>query len=112
MKRIINRLTSNVERFEKSIKNISIRKRENIQKSMIRPLYQEILKSLFIVISLLIDALIPLEILRRLPFITNFISAIITISIFLFVEIKIYNILWGKNGRWSIENFKSNQKFK
>ena len=101
-----NRLTSNVERFEEMINNISIRKRESIQKSMIRPLYQEVLKSLFFVILLLVDSLIPLEILRYLPGIINIILALIILSVFLFVEIRIYNLLWGKNGRWSIEKYK------
>ena len=101
-----NRLTSNVERFEEMINNISIRKRESIQKSMIRPLYQEVLKSLFLVILLLVDSLIPLEILQYFPGIINIILALIILSVFLFVEIRIYNLLWGKNGRWSIKKYK------
>ena len=106
MKHRINRLTSNVEKFEELMNNIIIRKRESIQKSMMRPLYQEVLKSVFLVVILLIDTLIPLEIFRDLPGIINIILALIILGIFLFVEIHIYNLLWGKNGRWPIEKYK------
>lgn len=112
MKHRINRLTSNVERFEELINNTIIRKRKSIQKSMIRPLYQEVLKSVFLVIILLIDTLIPLEIFRCLPSIINIILALIILSIFLSVEIHIYNLLWGKNGRWSIEKYKKTSEKK
>jgi hypothetical protein len=106
MKQRINRLTSNVERVEKLINNLLIRKRESIQKSMIRPLYQELLKSLFLITVILIDTLIPLEIFQVFPSILNIILALITLSIFLFVEIYIYNLLWGRNGRWSLDKYK------
>jgi hypothetical protein len=106
MKQKINRLSSNVERFEKLINNYSIRKKESIQKSMIRPLYQEILKTLFLVIIIIIDTLIPLEIFQILPSVINVIVALIVLSIFLFVELYIYNRLWGKNGLWSLEKYK------
>ena len=106
----INRQTSNVERVEKLIKNFSIRKQESIQKSMIRPLYQEILKSLFLVFVILLDSLIPLEIFRYFPYIINIILALICLSIFLLGEIYIYNLLWGKIGRWSLEKYKNYHK--
>jgi hypothetical protein len=108
MKQKINRLSSNVERFEKLINNYSIRKKESIQKSMIRPLYQELFKTLFFVIIIIIDTLIPLEIFKVLPNIINIIVALIVLSIFLFVELHIYNLLWGKKGRWSLEKYKEN----
>lgn len=105
MKQKINRLSSNVERFEKLINDFSIRKKESIQKSMIRPLYQEVLKSLFLVIIIIVDTLIPLEIFRILPNLINIIVTLIVLSIFLFVELYIYYLLWGKNGRWSLEKY-------
>jgi len=86
--------------------NLLKRKRESIQKSMIRPLYQEALKSLFLVIVLFVDTLIPLEIYLDLPNIINIVLALVTLGIFLYVEICIYNLLWGKNGRWSLEKYK------
>ncbi len=105
MKQKINRLSSNVERFEKLINDFSIRKKESIQKSMIRPLYQEVLKSLFLVIIIIVDTLIPLEIFQILPNLINIIVTLIVLSIFLFVELYIYYLLWGKNGRWSLEKY-------
>lgn len=106
MKQKTNRLTSNVERVENLLKNFSIRKRENIQKSMIRPLYQEVLKSLFFIIVLIVDTLIPLEIFQDFSNIIGILFALIVFSIFLYIEIWIYNKLWGKSGHWSLEKYK------
>jgi len=105
MKTKINRLTSHVERTENFINYLLRRKRENIQKSLIRPLYQEALKSLFLVAVLLIDTLIPLEIFQSLPTTINIIFAPLILILFLYVEIRIYNHLWGKKGRWSLEKY-------
>jgi hypothetical protein len=112
MKPKINRLTSHVERTESFINYLSRRKRENIQKSLIRPLYQEALKSLFLVAVLLVDTLIPLEIFQGLPSTINIIFALLILALFLYVEICIYNQLWGKKGRWSLEKNKTPQKIK
>ena len=106
MKSKIDRLSSQVERTESFVNYLLKRKREGIQKSLIRPLYQEALKSLFLVVVLLVDTLIPLEIFRILPAIINIIFALIALFIFLYFEIYIYNRLWGKNGRWSLEKYK------
>lgn len=106
MKQKINRLNSNVDRFENLLKNFSIRKRESIQKSMIRPLYQEALKSLFFVIVIIVDTLIPLEIFQNLSNIIGILFTLVIFSIFLYVEIWIYNKLWGKSGHWSLEKYK------
>ena len=106
----MNQITSYVERTESLMNNLLKRKRENIQKSMIRPLYQEALKSLFLVVVLLVDTLIPLEIYKNLPDIINIILTLVTLGIFLYVEIRIYNQLWGKNGRWSLEKYKKTQE--
>ena len=105
MKPKINRLTSHVERTEGFINHLLRRKRENIQKSLIRPLYQEALKSLFLVIVLLVDTLIPLEMFQSLPATINIIFALVILILFLYVEIRVYNHLWGKKGRWSLEKY-------
>ena len=113
MKPKINRLTSHVERKESFINYLLRRKRENIQKSLIRPLYQEALKSLFLVAVLLIDTLIPLEIFQSLPTTINIIFALLILILFLYVEIRIYNQLWGEKGRWSLDKYKKTpQKIK
>jgi len=101
-----NRLTLHVEKTEGLTNYLLKRKRESIKKSLIRPLYQEALKSLFIVIVLLVDTLIPLEIFRDLPSIINIVVALIALVIFLYVEMRIYNLLWGKKGRWPLEKYK------
>lgn len=112
MKQRINRLTSHVEKTETFTKYLLRKKIESIQKSLIRPLYQEVLKSLFLVIILLVDSLIPLEIYLDLPNIINVVSALTSLGIFLYVEMRIYNLLWGKNGRWSLEKYKKKTKKK
>ncbi len=101
-----NRLRSHVERTENFINYLLRRKREGIQKSLIRPLYQEALKSLFLVVVLLVDTLIPLEIFWDFPATINIVFALIALVIFLYVEMCIYNLLWGKKGHWSIEKYK------
>ena len=106
MKPKINRLTSFVERTEGVINHLLRRKRESIQKSLIRPLYQEALKSLVLVFVLLVNTLIPLEIFKDHPATINIIFALVILTLFLYVEMRIYNQLWGKKGRWSLEKYK------
>ena len=106
MKPKINRLRLHVERTESFINYLLRRKQMNIQKSMIRPLYQEAFKSLFLVVVLLIDTLIPLEIFQSFPVTVNIILALFILIIFLYIEIRIYNQLWGEKGRWSLEKYK------
>lgn len=110
MKKIINRLNLQVERIETLTRYLLKRRRENIQKSLIRPLYQEILKSIFLVIIILIDTLVPLEIYFDFPNIVNILLSFLAIIIFLYVEMRIYNVLWGKNGRWSLEKYEKNSE--
>jgi hypothetical protein len=105
MKPKINRPASHVERTENFINYLLRRKRENIQKSLIRPLYQEALKSLFLVAVLLIDALIPLEIFQSLPATIDIIFALLILILFIYLEMRVYNHLWGKKGRWSLEKY-------
>ena len=101
-----SRLDIHVEKTENLVNYLLRKKRENIQNSLVRPLYQETLKSLFIVIVLLIDTLIPLEVFRMLPYPLNIVITLIILGIFLYIEIRLYNSLWGKKGRWSIEKYK------
>jgi len=82
------------------------RRRENIINSMVRPLYQEMLKSLFIVVALLLDTLIPLEIIRVFSSPLDIFLALLTLGFFFYVEIRIYNSLWGKKGRWPLDKYK------
>ncbi len=111
MAQITNRLISPVKKTEDLTKYLLKRKQENIKKSLLRPLYQEALKSLFLVAVLLIDTLIPLEIFLDLFSPLNIILAIVVLIIFLYIEIRMYNAFWGKKGRWSLEKYKkTNEK--
>ena len=101
-----NRLDIQVEKTENLVNYLLRKKRENIQNSLVRPLYQEALKSLFLVIILLLDTLIPLEVFRMLFSPLNIVTSLIILVIFLYIEIRLYNSLWGKKGRWSIEKYK------
>jgi len=101
-----NRLDIHVEKTENMVNYLLRKKRDNIQNSLVRPLYQEALKSLFLVIVLLIDTLIPLEVFRMFSSPLNIVMSLIIFSIFLYIEIRFYNSVWGKKGRWSVEKYK------
>lgn len=101
-----NRLDLHVEKTEKLVHYLLRKKRENIQNSLVRPLYQEALKSLFLVVVLFIDAFIPLEVWRNLMSPFNIALCLVVLGVFLYVEIRIYNSLWGKKGRWSLDKYK------
>lgn len=97
---------SHTATLDKTIQYLLKRRRESIVKSMIRPLYQEALKSLFLVVVLLVDTLILLEIFLDLFVPLNIILAIVFLIIFLYIEIRVYNAFWGKKGRWPLEKYK------
>lgn len=101
-----SRLDVHVEKTENLVKYLLRKKRDNIQNSLVRPLYQEALKSLFLVVVLLIDTFIPLEVYRDLPAPFNIAVSLFVLGVFLYVEIRLYNSFWGKKGRWSIEKYK------
>lgn len=101
-----NRLDVHVEKTENLVNYLLRKKRENIRNSLVRPLYQEALKSFFLVVVLLIDTFIPLEVFRILSSPFNIALCLVVIGVFLYVEIRIYNSLWGKKGRWSLDKYK------
>jgi hypothetical protein len=101
-----SRLDVQVEKTENLVNYLLRKKKENIQNSLVRPLHQEALKSLFLVVILLIDTLIPLEIFRMLSYPLNIVISLIILGIFLYIEVRFYNSLWGKKGRWSVEKYK------
>jgi hypothetical protein len=101
-----NRLDLHVEKTENLVHYLLRKRRENIQNSLIRPLYQEALKSLFLVAVLLIDTLVPLELFVMLGFPFNIVISLTVTLFFLYIEIRVYNTIWGKQGRWSLNNYK------
>ncbi|MCX6661468.1 MAG: hypothetical protein NTY91_02845 [Euryarchaeota archaeon] len=101
-----SRLDLHVEKTENLAKYLLKKKKENIQNSLVRPLYQEALRSLFLVIVLLIDTLFPLDAYRSVVVPFNIVVALIILVVLLYIEIRLYNAFWGKKGRWSIEKYK------
>lgn len=102
-----SRLDLHVEKTENLFNYLLKKKKENIQNSLVRPLYQEALKSLFFVAVLLLDTLIPLEAYRSFIVPINFLIAIVLLGVFVYLEIRVYNALWGKKGRWSLEKYRT-----
>jgi hypothetical protein len=105
-----SRLDVHVEKTENLVQYLLKKKKQNIQNSLARPLYQEAFRSLFFVCILLIDAFLPLEVYRALPFPFNVIASLGFLGAFLYIERVIYNLLWGKKGRWSLEKYTNHPK--
>jgi ABC-type xylose transport system permease subunit len=101
-----SRSDTHVEKTENLVKYLLRKRKESIQNSLVRPLYQEALKSLFLVMVLLVDTFVPLEGYRIVPFPFNVIIALILLGILVYIEIRFYNSVWGKKGKWSIEKYK------
>ena len=101
-----SRLDLQVEKTENLVNYLLRKKKENIQNSLIRPLYQEAVKSLFLVGVLLLDTLLPLEAYRSLVSPLNIVVALIILCVLLYLEIRLYNAVWGKKGCWSLEKYR------
>lgn len=110
MKKRKSRIDLQIEKTEGFVNYLINRRRKSIQKSLIRPLYQEVLKCLFLVVILIVDTLIPIQIYLDFPDIINIIFALVALFIFLYFEILIYNLLWGNKGHWSIEKYNKNSE--
>jgi len=103
---------SRLERTERLYTSVVRWRQESVRKSMIRPFYQEALKTLFLVAVLLVDSLIPLQFYVSLGSPFNIILTLVVFIIFLYVEVRIYNALWGKNGRWALSKYERTTKQK
>jgi hypothetical protein len=101
-----------VERADRLWSSIARWRRESIRKSLLRPLYQEVLKTLFIVTVLLVDSLIPLQFYVSLASPYNIVMTLVILGIFLYIEIRIYNAVWGKNGRWALSKYEGREEQK
>ena len=109
-KKIKSSLETRLEATDRLLKYFSDRKRKSIEDSLVRPLYQEILRTLFIVFSMLICVFIPLELLLYLFTPLNYITSTVVFLIIFYVELKVYEKIWGKKGKWSIEKYKGYKK--
>jgi len=103
---IKGRSDTHVEKTENLVKFLLRKRKESIQNSMVRPLYQEALKSLFLIVVLLVDTFVPLEAYRAVALPFNILLALVLLGILVYIEIRIYNSYWGKKGKWSIEKYK------
>jgi hypothetical protein len=98
---------SRLERTERLWTSIARWRTESIRKSLIRPFYQEALKTLFLVAVLLVDSLIPLQFFVSFASPYNIILTLVVFGVFLYIEIRIYNAVWGKNGRWALSKYEA-----
>ena len=98
-----SRLDKRLEIVENTFKKYSNRRKKNIQNSLIRPLYQEILKCIFIIIIIVFNTFLSLEILLILIFPANIIIFLLLLIILFYIEMRIYNKYWGLKGKWSIK---------
>ena len=96
---------SRTERANRLWSTLAKWRRESIRKSLLRPLYQEALKTLFLMVVLLVDSLIPLQFYVSLTSPLNIVGTLVSLGVFLFLETRIYNALWGKNGRWALTKY-------
>jgi hypothetical protein len=96
---------SRIERTDRFWVSVATWRRERIRKTLIRPLYQEALKNLFLAAILLLDAFLPLQLYVSLPIPYNILGTLIALGILLYLEVKCYNAVWGKHGRWSLETY-------
>ena len=98
------------ETFDSMLLRVSKRKRESIEKSMLRSLPQEILRCIFIILIMFLDTFVLLQILLDMPRPFGFILFAIILIVALYVEIRIYGSIWGKNGCWSLDQYRKTKK--
>ena len=105
-----SRWDKKLEIVENTFKRYSERRRKNIYQSLLRPLYQEILKCIFFIITMIFNTFLLLEIIIIFNYPSNVIIFLISISTLFYIEIKIYNIYWGTKGKWSINKYRKIKK--
>jgi hypothetical protein len=96
---------SREERMDSLWASLVKHRRERIRKTMLRPLYQEALKSLYLTAALLIDALLTLQLFMSFTFPINIITALVLLCILLYIEMRVWNAVWGRSGRWSLAKY-------
>jgi len=101
---------SKYEAFDSMLLRVSKRRKESIEKSMLRPLHQEIIRCIFIVIVMFFDTFVLLQLLVDVIHPFNYIAFFVVLSVMLYVEIRIYGSIWGKNGCWSLDHYKKTKK--
>ena len=98
------------EAFYSMLLRVSKRRKESIEKSLMRPLSQEVLRCIFIIVIMLLDTFVLLQILLDMPRPFGFILFTIILIVALYVEIRIYGSIWGKNGCWSLDQYRTPKK--
>lgn len=80
-------------------------RQQRIRKSLMRPLYQEVLRSVFFVAVLLVDSLFPLQLYVSIVYPYNIVAFLLVLGILIYIEVRCYNLLWGKKGRWPLGKY-------
>ena len=94
-----------LEYLENSFQRYSQRRKKSIYNSLIRPLYQEILQSLYLIFIMILDAFILIEIIIYFNIPINLLLFLIISFIIIYFEYKLYKKIWGLNGIWSINKY-------
>ena len=94
-----------LEYLENSFKRYSQRRKKSIYNSLIRPLYQEILQSLYLIFIMILDAFILIEIIINFNIPINLLLFLIISFVIIYFEYKLYKKIWGLNGIWSINKY-------
>jgi len=100
---------SRVERMDTFWASRADKRRERIRRAMLRPLYQEILKNLFLALVLIVDVLLPLQVLMSISFPVNVITSLVAVCVLLYIEMRVWNAVWGRSGRWPLEKYDKGQ---
>lgn len=77
------------------------RRQDRIRRHLRRPLHQELLRNLFLAGALLVDVLLPLQLMASLSFPASVISSLVALCLLLYIEWIGYERVWGTHGRWS-----------
>jgi len=100
---------SRTERMDSFWDSFAQRRRDRIRKSLLRPLYQEVLKNLFLTLVILVDVLLPLQAFKSFPLPVNIITALVALCVLLFIEMRVWNAVWGASGRWALAKYEKEQ---
>jgi hypothetical protein len=100
---------TNDSRFDsakRALDALQKRRTQRIEETMRRPLYQEAARSLFFIVLLFVDVFLPLELYYDVPPPNNVIAALVVLVMLVYGEIRMYNTIWGKKGRWSVDKYR------
>ena len=92
--------------FDDALKRVLDKKRESSERIIFRPLYQEVLRCIFIVFVMLLDVFVILQVLLDVANPFGFVLFFIILLLALYFEMKIYYSIWSEKGYWSVERYR------